>query len=263
MIKFLKQVMARKRFDDPAHKPGGFFDSTSYVGNLRGAVFGLLCIYVGRYGDLYLTALDPIFGREVLRDPGRMQFHARVGFCMGLFILISGILLCIAILQRRRSTPGYDSEAVHRQIDAEVALRLQERAETGLDQPPVLTKVSSVEQRLRETIRRWRFLHDIVWGWPFLLALSLLIWGRTLDGASALSLIAVFHLPALDFFTVERTPVSALNGIVFGALAYGANHTLSKTLHVPFVLKLVLNVCVGIAAISAWYALTVAMGAPV
>lgn len=151
--------------------PGGFFDSTPYIGNLRGTVFGLLCIYVGRFGDLYLTALDPIFGREVLRDPGRMQFHARVGLYLGLFILTSGILFCIAVFQRYRTPSRHNRETADRQIEAEVALRLQERAEQGLDSRPVLSAFSSAEQRLRETIWRWRFLHDLIWGWPFLLAL--------------------------------------------------------------------------------------------
>jgi hypothetical protein len=263
MLKFLKQVMARKRFDDPAYKPGGFFDTTSYVGNVRGAVFGLLCIFVSRYVDLWGQVLWPLFGETLNITNGRMQFHARVGLYMGLFILTCGVLLCIAIFQRYRTPSRYDREAAERQIETEIALRLQERAARGLDTPSVLTNISSAEQRLRETIWRWRFLHDLIWGWPFLLALSLLVWGHTLDGSPAAALIELFHWPSLDFFTLGRTPVSALNGIVFGALAYGANHALSKTSRIPFLLKLVLNVCVGISAISAWYALTAAMGAPI
>ncbi len=263
MIKFIKQVMARKRFDDPAHKPGGFFDSTSYVGNVRGAVFGLLCIYVSRHLDLWGQVLWPLFGEALVVSTGRMQFHARVGLYMGLFILTCSVLLCIAVFQRYRTPSYYDRETADRQIEAEIALRLQERAEQGLDTRPALTTLSSAEQRLRETIWRWRFLHDLIWGWPFLLALSLLGWGTTLDGSPAPSLIDLFRLPALEFLTVGRTPVSALNGIVFGALAYGANHALSKTSRVPFVLKLVLNVGIGITAVVAWHALTTAMGAPI
>lgn len=264
MKKSKPEYMREPYFKDTGEfRPGGFFDSTSYIGNLRSVVLGLLAVYVGRYVDLWGQVLWPLFGETLNITNGRMQFHARVGFVMGLVVLAMSLVKVAAVFHRRRSAPRYDREAADRQIEAEIALRLQERVEQGLDTRPPLTTLSSAEQRLRETIWRWRFLHDLVWGWPFLLALSLLGWGTTLDGSPAPSLIDLFRLPALEFFTVGRTPVSALNGIVFGALAYGANHALSKTSRVSFVLKLVLNVGIGITAVVAWHALTTAMGAPI
>jgi hypothetical protein len=227
---------------------------------MRFFVFGLLVVYFARYTDLYLIILDPLIGRKVFTSAGAMQFHARVGFVMGVFILA----LCFANLlisyrfhflklryQRSTSHPN--------QADIAFGRHLQNIAKAELP-PPV--GISPAEQSLRETIRRWRLLHDVVWGWPFLLALSLLFFGCTLDGSPVPPLIETFHWPALDFFTKGRTPVSALNGIFFGALAYGANHALSKTSYMPLTVKLVLNACFGVLAILAWYTLTTAMGAP-
>jgi hypothetical protein len=255
----MKKSAKRKSYfkDTDEFGPGGFFGLTSFVGKVRLFVFWLLPIYMGRYIDLWGQFLWALSGDELNITRGSMQFHARVGFVMGMFGLV--VLFVSSFLQHRNSWHEHESDDF--KTNGKSASLTGERPDQNLS---LATKsyFSPAEQRLHETIRRWPFLHDFIWGWPSLLALSLLFFGHTFDGSVAPSLVDLFRLPALDFFTAGRTPVAAINGIFLGALAYGANHALSKTARIPFSFKLVMNAGIGVLAVMAWYTLTSAMGAP-
>ena len=245
----LQRFLARETFDSPSHRPGGFFDTTSYLGNIRGVIFGLLCILIGRYLDLWGQVLWPLFGETLTISNGKMQWHARIGLYMGMVCIVSAILLIYSVYRKRTG------------INSENTVTLG--AHNALVPTESEINPKNFEQRLRKIILRFPILHDIIWGWSFLLGLSLFFVGRTMDGSPVPVLDGLFQLPDLSFFTIRHTPVSALNGIFIGAIAYGINHAISKSPRFYLWIKFLVNFAVGALSVWAWYALTVAMGAPI
>lgn len=253
-----RRFMARKRFDNPSFRPGGFFDSTSYVGSIRSSIFGILCIYVARYIDLWGQLLWGLRGKELIISSGRMLFHARIGFSLGMVCVLGGALLCYAVYRQRSASRDADNPLAQEKPITEVAI-----GSGVVEEPRKPLPLSLPERRLREAVGRFPGGHDLLWGWPLLLGLSLVFLGRTLDGSPAPGLGGILVLPSLDFFVLGKTPVSALNGLFVGSIAYAINHAISKTDRLRLAVKLMISLSVGALAILAWYALTMAMGAPI
>ena len=236
---WLKASHARPIFDTAAMEPGGFLDSEALTGNLRSYVLGLLIIYFGRYFDLWLAFLDTIFGPPP--SPWRMQYHSRIAYAIGIIGVVSSIVL----------TAKY------------VCSKSKVLAPSEAGAAPSEAGSLSVEQRFHDLIARFPVLHDLVWGWPFLLGVSLVFFGKTADGSPVPGLSGILVPPSLDFFVLGKTPVSALNGLFVGSIAYAINHAISKTDRLRLAVKLMISLSVGALAILAWYALTMAMGAPI
>ena len=255
-----RRLMARKRFDSPAHRPGGFFDSSSCLGNFRAIVLDILIIYVARYIDLWGLLLWSLQGKELAISSGGMLFHARVGIFIGTAGLIFSGVLCYAVYRQRSASRYAANPLTQEKPVAEVAI-----GSGAVEEPrkPLPLPLSLPERRLREAVGRYPGGHDLLWGWPLLLGLSLVFLGRTLDGSPAPGLGGILVLPSLDFFVLGKTPVSALNGLFFGSIAYAINHAISKTDRLRLAVKLMISLSVGALAILAWYALTMAMGAPI
>lgn len=239
---WLKASHARPIFDTAAMEPGGFLDSNSLTGNLRSYVLGLLFIYSGRYFDLWYRFQDILFrDPPPLPSPWRMQYHSRIAYAIGIIGVVSSIVLT-AKYMRSKSKGLAPSEAG--------------------SAPPDVGSLS-VEQRLHNLIARFPVLHDLIWGWPFLLGVSLVFFGKAADGSAVPGLSGILVPPSLDFFVLGKTPVSALNGMFVGSIAYAINHAIAKTGKLNLATKLMINLAVGTLAIWGWYALTVAMGAPI
>jgi len=239
---WLKASHARPIFDTAEMEPGGFLDSDTLTGNLRSYVLGLFIIYSGRYFDLWQRFLGVVFrDPPPIPSPWRMQYHSRIAYSIGMIGVVSSIVL-IAKYMRSKSKGLTMSEA--RAAPPEAGSR-------------------SIEQRFRDLVARFPVLHDLTWGWPFLLGVSLVFFGKTADGSAVPGLSGIFVPPSLDFFVLGITPVSALNGMFVGSIAYAINHAISKTSRLHLAAKLMISLAVGALAIWAWYALTVAMGAPI
>ena len=218
----------------------------------------ILIIYVARHIDLWGQLLWKFQGKELIISSGGMLFHARVGLFMGTAGLIFSGVLCYTVYRQRSASRDADNPLAQEKPVTEVAI-----GSGVVEEPRKPLPLSLPERRLREAVGRFPGGHDLLWGWPLLLGLSLVFLGRTLDGSPAPGLGGILVLPSLDFFVLGKTPVSALNGLFVGSIAYAINHAISKAsrLHLP--LKLVISLSVGALAIWAWYALTVAMGAPI
>ncbi len=248
MRKFLLRLKANHQRpfgvrEGTALEPGGYCDSDTVMGNVRSGIMCLLAIYCGRYLDLWLGFHDVLFGNPVtLPSQWRMQYHSRIVYAMGVIGLLS-----VVVLIAKRTRPQNKEVAE----DAVVA-----------SAPPAAHSLR-VEQRLRDLIAHFPVLHDLIWGWPFLLGVSLVFFGKTADGSAVPGLSGIFVPPSLDFFVLGKTPVSALNGLLVGSIAYAINHAIAKTDRLHLATKLMISLTVGALAIWAWYALTVAMGAPI
>ena len=241
---WLKASHARPIFDTAEMEPGGYLDSDTLTGNLRSYVLGLFIIYSGRYFDLWLRFQDLLFrDPPPLPSPWRMQYHSRIAYAIGIISVVSSIVLVAKCMRSKREELAH-SEAEAAAVPPEAGSR-------------------NVEQRLRDLIARIPVLHDLIWGWPFLLGVSLVFFGKTADGSAVPGLSGIFVPPSLDFFVLGKTPVSALNGMFVGSIAYAINHAISKTGRLHLAVKSAISVAVGALAIWAWYALTVAMGAPI
>ena len=188
-----------------------------------------LFIYVGRHLDSWGQWFWTLFGEELYIAPGKAQWHARVGLAMG----GTGLLFDVLSMRRIYAT-RHRRRAMQAQLEAEIAERLAEqRQQAGL--PP--TGEPDTETRLREQIRRWPALHDLLWGWPMLLALL---------------------MPWLT------DPVSALTGIFLGAIAYAINHHYLSKREGRLGLRIALAAAVGLLAVGIWFKFVPAMtGAPV
>jgi hypothetical protein len=262
------RFMARKSFEGT--KLGDWDYSGSCMGNVRQGVFGLLVIYVSRYLDLWLQLVWRVRGEENhLIYVGKMQFHARVGYIMGLIALVGAVASLYYIYRQHRQLRNrapLTSHPSQEALDAEIALRLkeqsEERARHGFPElQPIPHPTQS--QRLKNFLWRFPLLHDFLWGWPFMLGLSLVFLGKTLDGSPSPGLNGIFTPPGLDFFVLAKTPASAMNGLFIGAAAYIINHVISKTPRLPLWIKLLISLLVGVFACWAWYVLTMKMGAPI
>jgi len=248
MRKFLLRLKANHQRpfgvrEGTALEPGGYCDSDTVMGNVRSGIMCLLAIYCGRYLDLWLGFHDVLFGDPVaLPSQWRMQYHSRIVYAMG----VIGLLSVVGLIAKR--TPPQNKEFTEH---ASVA------------SAPSAACSLSVEQRLRDLIVRYPVLHDQIWGWPFLLGVSLVFFGKTADGSPVPGLSGILVPPSLDFFVLGKTPVSALNGLLVGGIAYAINHAISKAIRLHLPVKLAISLSVGALAIWAWYALTVAMGAPI
>lgn len=239
---WLKASHAGPIFDTAEMEPGGFLDSNTLTGNLRSYVLGLFIIYSGRYFDLWQRFLGVVFrDPPPLPSPWRMQYHSRIAYAMGMMCVVSSIVLVAKCMRSKR----------------------KELAQSEAGAAPPKASSRSVEQRLRDLIARFPVLHDLIWGWPFLLGVSLVFFGKTADGSAVPGLSGILVPPSLDFFVLGKTPVSALNGMFVGSIAYAINHAIAKTGKLNLATKLMINLAVGALAIWGWYALTVAMGAPI
>ena len=273
-----KRLMARKYFE--GSKAGDFFDPDSFVGNLRGVLYGVLIVYMCRYLDLWLQLVWLVCGEEHLIDVGKMQFHARIGYGFGVFFIATATILAYRVYSTRHentlnaSLDDNDAYAWLRpdtSAQANLAAEVAQYPGEGTEQTkkqgqgiePEVASAPKRERPLRDIVKRFPVLHDLIWGWPLLLALPLIFCGKTLDGSANPGLVGIFSLPTLDFFVPAKTPVSTMNGFVFGGIAYAINHAISKANRLHLAVKLMISQGIGALAIWAWYALTVAMGAPI
>lgn len=223
--------------------PGGFYDKLSFVGVARMIVFGLIGVYWGRYIDMYFWAFDSALDRNVTRDLGSMQWHARVALGLGGPLVILGPLYSLHLLKTR-----YQRWRTRSQFDSEIAERQQEQGAPAPADAP-----RSLDEKVRLLIWRYPLLNDLIWGWPMLLALPLIFVGATLDGSPSPGLSGLFPLADLEAFKeIGRTPIAALNGIHVGGIAYAINHNLVKPAKLPFAAKFFIGLCVGGLAIWAW-----------
>ncbi len=201
-------------------EPGGFFDSRSYLGSIRFFLFAVIVIYVSRDIDNFLAWLWNLFGKKVYVSPDKAIFHAKVVAAM----MLLPIFLALCNFHATYKLKRYLKQA-RGKSDEEVAQRLKElersrqyiiRSDDVVDGPKAFF--------LEETIKKWPVLHDLIWGWPFLMAML---------------------LP----FIVRR--VDAVFGLLLGGVAYSFNHAISK-LKFPSAVKLVLSFAIGLVALSTW-----------
>ena len=218
----------------------------------------ILIIYVARHIDLWGQLLWKFQGKELIISSGGMLSHARVGLFVGTAGLIFSGVLCYAVYRQRSASRDADNPLAQEKPVTEVAI-----GSGVVEEPRKPLSLSLLERRLREAVGRFPGFHDLLWGWPLLLGLSLVFLGRTLDGSPAPGLSGILVPPSLDFFVLGKTPVSALNGLFVGSIAYAINHAISKMDRLHLAVKLMISLFVGTLAILAWYALTVAMGAPI
>lgn len=174
---------------------GQFFDVTSYTGMFRHAILGLLLIFFGRYGDIFFMHQALLLGRDVaVPTPGKIQWHERVSLIIGSLAIIVAILNFYAIYKNRK-----DNEVV----------------------------IGDSFQILNQ---KYPLVHDLIFGWPFLLALPLIYYAH---------------------------PVDALYGILFGGIAYALNHYISKASRIPVLMKIISNLSFGSLAIWGWFRISI------
>lgn len=179
---------------------GQYFDISSYSGCFRHAIFGLLGIFFGMHGDALFFHLNLVFGfGYAIPTPGLIQWHSRIGAVIGGWAFLIGSMNFYMVYRRR----------------------------VTLSRPLFYEKKTKVEA----LVNRFPLLHDLTWGWPLLVAISLI------------------------YFT---HPVDALYGIFFGGIAYALNHYISKKPHIPIWLKVIFNLSFGGLAIWGWLRISIA-----
>ena len=223
--------------------PGGFIDMLSFVGTVRGVILGLLAIYHGRHGSVWNVFVLNWYDVFVFPEASEARWHAKKYLGIGGLMIVAGVLYLLHLLKIR-----YQRWRTRSQFDAEIAERQQEQ---GSRAPADATR--SLDEKVRLLIWRYPLLNDLIWGWPMLLALPLIFIGATLDGSPSPGLSGLFPLADLEAFKdIGRTPISALNGIFVGGIAYAINHNLVKPAKLPFAAKFFIGLCVGGLAIWAW-----------
>lgn len=197
--------------------PGGFYDKLSFVGVARMMAFGLLGVYFGRYFSIWNLFVLNWYDVLVFPEAGHAQWRARVALGIGGPIVILGPLYSLHLLKTR-----YQRWRDRNQFDAEIAECQQEQGTLAPADAP-----RSLDEKVRLLIWHYPLLNDLIWGWPMLLALPLIFIGATLDGSPSPGLSGLFPLADLEAFKeIGYTPISALNGIFIGGIAYAINHNI-------------------------------------
>ena len=210
-----KEVMERPRWKNPADGIGGFFDVETHRGNIRSIIMFLLFIYGGQHLDSLLYWLwDLCDAEQTYPSAFYVARHANMALVMGGAGVFWSVLLLFHSLKTYRRRQAQEA-----QIDREIADRLAAMARAG---KPVFPPTR--EERIRRVLRRWPILHGLLWGWPFVMALPL-IW-------------CADH-------------ISALSGIMLGAMVYLITHALSKR-QGKLWSSLAFSFCIGVAAVCLW-----------
>jgi len=214
----------RKRFDYAEYKPGGFLDS-SYIGNIRGIVFGLLIIYCGKYIVYFVSWIyKDLLG---LGSPSAMQLGKALLYKWGSLVAGGGVV-ALSILSL------YMVYRAHRQLRDIAQINMKPGTIVqAWPRPEIIAKVArsltilpkETNITLRNAVHKWPMLHDVIWGWPLLIAFLLIPFGSS--------------------------SMSSMFGIFLGGGAYRINHKLS-TLQRPLHIRLFASWIVGIAAILIW-----------
>lgn len=216
----------RKRFQNPSFSSGGLFDIDTYIGTWRAVVLCMLIIYGGRHIDSFGQWLWGLFGEELHIAPGKAEWHARVAFAMGATPLVLMLMNLLRLFRLRRYLA-----AARTKTDEEVALRLRELEERRASGQGLNLTTVAPELPAPSGFERWPFLHDMVWGWPLLLALPLML---------------------------RDPPVATVLGLVLGACAYGINHKIANS-RMRLSTKFTIALSVGVAAVGLWYQLALRM----
>ncbi|THF66292.1 hypothetical protein E6C76_05470 [Pseudothauera nasutitermitis] len=212
----------RRYFNDSPFVHGGYFDIWTYTGTLRIFVFALLIIYGGRYIDFFGGWLWGLFGEELIISPGKADWYARVACGLATPLLILSPINLFTIFRRRRYLRAAAPQAAQ-----QAALWLKERAEHDRKEGKNVDAGGAVPRQPEQKglVQRWPILHDVVWGWPLLLALPLTLFGE---------------------------PLNAMRGLVLGVFAYSLSHTISKT-GLPMPVKLGMAWSIGALAVGLWF----------
>lgn len=183
-------------------------------------VMALLIVYGGRHIDLFGQWLWDLFGAEWGAPPGSADWHARVALGLAMPILILEPINFYWIFRKRRYLKTAASQAAE-----QAALRLEERAERDRKLGKSASVIAAPTQPEREgMMQRWPLLHDVVWGWPLLLALPMTLFGEPLD---------------------------AMRGLMLGVPVYMMSHAISKT-GLALGVKLGIAWSAGAAAVGLW-----------
>lgn len=178
---------------------GQFFDTHSYVSGFRFIVQGFLCYFIVKNLPSIILHLSLLFNFEFsIPSPSTTRWRAIVGLMIAIGACFGGLGDMYLIYRRRK-----------------IFLR-----------DPDTGKVENTET----LEQKFPLLHDVIWGWPFLLGLSLILLAH---------------------------PVDAIYGIFFGGIAYAFNHALSKRKQMGGLVKMVLNLGAGGLAIWLWSLLSI------
>lgn len=185
-----------KSFDDRfsrylnANGPGGFADTDSSWGVFRSIVVSFVFVFVLRHFGHFLSHFFVFLGWESFQvDPYKSRWYGRVAFSMAVIPCFLGFSLIFVRFYRRNHPRNSFCHS-------------------------------------KETLmKRFPLLHDLVWGWPFILGLSCIYIGH---------------------------PVDAVYAIFLGGLAYMANHALSKASQPGLPVRFGLSLLIGSFAIWCW-----------
>lgn len=187
----IKAFDARANRYFKAYGTDEFFDSDSLWGVFRFVVlFCFVFVFVLRHFGYFLSHFFVFLGWESFQaDPYKARWYGRVAFSMAVIPCFLGVsFIFTQFFRRNNPRNGF----CHR------------------------------KERL---MKRFPLLHDLVWGWPFILGLSCIYIGH---------------------------PVDAVYAIFLGGLAYMVNHALSKASQPGLPVRFGLSLLIGSFTIWCW-----------